>query len=65
MLLELERRIEGLSTIALYWNPERGVCELVMDGPAGASVTDVDPEDALDALHHPHLYAVRGVTLAA
>jgi hypothetical protein len=65
MLLELERKTEGHSTIALYWNPQRGVCELVIDEPNGTSVTDVEPEDALDALHHPHLYALRGVNLAA
>jgi hypothetical protein len=65
MLRELDCRHEGNDTISLYWNPERELCELVVETPTETRLVDVDPEDALDALHHPWLYAGRGLGLLA
>jgi hypothetical protein len=56
MFRELDRRISGPDTIALFWDGDRSCGELVIDRD-GESRTRLLPLSLVaDALRHPYLY---------
>jgi hypothetical protein len=56
---ELDRRYSDGVDVALFWNPRTNrVFVAVEDERRGASFRiDVAPANALDAFHHPYVYA--------